>query len=146
MKKEYKNTRLPLLALGVVSAVFYVLILWLFYGLGYFRSNNFLTTKLLCFFFSIDTIAEYILIYKTEYIYWIPGGPTYETARDAGSAERKKFAAKFLKRTCIIFGLCVLYMVVSTAFNFSVWLDILLVGGVMILNDLEMRYSFVPDK
>lgn len=87
----------------------------------------------------ITVISIYILmliIYKGEYVYWINGGPTYEEAKSEGSKRRKRYAKAhldlFLKMTLGCLG----YGFISLLFNFSMWLDIIIISGAIIVTAL----------
>lgn len=72
------------------------------------------------------------IIYKGEYIYWINGGPDYEKARKATSEQRKAYAWKHLKAFLIASVIFLLYLGISFARRFSIWVDILIFAAVVI--------------
>lgn len=64
----------------------------------------------------------FLLIYKTEYIYWI-NGVSYEEAKEAGSEQRKEYARRILK-LFLIATLCFIgYVAVGLYIGTSTALD-----------------------
>lgn len=126
--KKYKKTYKPLIAWLIGYPVIAIIII---------ERLSILSTKVSTLVsLIIMVISLYILmfiIYKGEYVYWINGGPNYEEAKSAGSEKRKEYAKAhlniFLKMMLISF----LYGIISLFFNFSIWMDILLISLLIII-------------
>ena len=78
-----------------------------------------------------------LLIYKGEYVYWINGGPNYKEAKSAGSEKRKEFAKAHLDIFLKIMLISFLYGITSLLFQFSIWVDVLLISLLVIIGALS---------
>ncbi|TCT15644.1 hypothetical protein EDC18_103352 [Natranaerovirga pectinivora] len=130
--KNYKKTYKPLIAWIIAFLVITIII-------ALTLSDVSRKVSVLGFLISM-VISLYILffiIYKGEYVYWINGGPDYEEAKEATSEKRKKYAKahldKFLKMMLISF----LYSIISLLFNFSTWIDFLLIIMLIIITGIS---------
>lgn len=64
------------------------------------------------------------VIYRGEYVYWINGGPDYETAQKAPPEQRKRYAFRHLKVFLIASIIAAVYMAFSFALHIAVGFDI----------------------
>lgn len=89
--KEYRKTYKPLAgwAIALVAVLLAIAALPIHDGALLTRLTMLATVLMILLLMAI--------IYIGEYVYWINGGPTFEQARDAGSAARKAYAWAHLR-------------------------------------------------
>lgn len=66
------------------------------------------------------------LIWRLETVYWFNNGPDFEAARDGGSQRRRRYAWLHLKRFLMVTAPVLLYLALSAALGWPLWLDALL--------------------
>lgn len=83
------------------------------------------------------------MIYFGEYVYWINCGPTFEQARDAGSAVRKAYARAHLRAFLWGTAIAAACMIVSHIANWPIGIDIAITIAAMIVSALStIRVKF----
>lgn len=90
-------------------------------------------TKGICLVLLIGLEALMLLIHRGGYIYWINGGPSYETARDAPPEQRRRYSGAHLVlfTKALLAGL--VYLVASAIIKFPAWLDITVTAGIAVV-------------
>lgn len=88
-------------------------------------TDSTIVNRVILFAIFIFLDALMFIIYKTESVYWINGGPDFETAKQASSERRKTYARKHLRIFLAATGIFTIYLVISTVCHLSSWLDIL---------------------
>ena len=78
-----------------------------------------------------------LIIYRGEYVYWINGGPSFEQARDSGSAARKAYALAHLKPFLWATLISAALMAASALMNWPVWTDALGACAVLVIAALS---------
>ena len=86
-------------------------------------------TKLSIFLLLAALLILYYIVYKGEYVYYLPGGPTFREAKEAGSENRKAYGKKCFVTMLRSSMLIVLFMVISLFFELAGLYDWIVAGA-----------------
>ncbi|AKL94730.1 hypothetical protein CACET_c12650 [Clostridium aceticum] len=118
LEKSYKLLVGWILSLLVITGLFSVLQI---------RLNLNLSSKVVtffCFYFiHLYIISLFLMIYKTERVYYI-NYVTYKEAQEATREERRAFAYKHLRVFCIATIIFIIYSIISLIFEYLIIVDI----------------------
>ena len=89
-------------------------------------------TKLSIFLLLIALLILYYIVYRGEYIYYLPGGPTFREAERAGSEKRKAYGKKCFMLMVRASVLIVLFMVISLFFSLAGLYDWIVAGACIV--------------
>ena len=88
------------------------------------RTDGLMMTKLLLAATVLALDLLLFLIRRLETVYWISGGPDFETAKAAGSERRRLYARRHLKRFLIVTVPLLVYLTFSALCRWPVWPDL----------------------
>ena len=86
-------------------------------------------TKLSIFLLLIALLILYYIVYKGEYVYYLPGGPTFREAEGAGIEKRKAYGKKCFLTMLRSSMLIVLFLVISLFFELAGLYDWIVAGA-----------------
>ena len=86
-------------------------------------------TKLSIFLLLAAILILYYIIFKGEFIYYVPGGPTFEEAKAVGSEKRKVYAKKSFIGMMRASMLTLIFMVISLFMGLSGFYDWIVAGA-----------------
>lgn len=129
--KEYKRNYKPLIAWIIVYMILLIAPLSIFEvskKIGVMYSMMFSV-------FALDILLY--IIYKGEYVYWFTMGPNFKEAKASRSEERKKYAKLILDLFLKMTAVSIVYSIVSIVFKFPVWVDIIIITGLITIASLK---------
>lgn len=121
MTKEYRKTYRPFIVW--ILLLFTVLLVAGILPAPFVSGETLTRLTVIATLIMLDVLM--IIIYRGEYVYWINGGPSFEQARDAGSAARKAYALAHLKPFLWATLIAAVLMTASALLNWPVWIDAL---------------------
>lgn len=86
-------------------------------------------TKLSIILLLVALLALYYIVYRGEYVYYLPGGPTFRESYEAGSEKRKAYAKKCLGGMLKACALIVLFLVISMFLGLAGLYDWIIAGA-----------------
>lgn len=86
-------------------------------------------TKLSIILLLVALLALYYIVYRGESVYFLPGGPTFREAKEAGSERRKAYAKKCLGGMLKACALTVLFLVISMFLGLAGLYDWIVAGA-----------------
>ena len=89
-------------------------------------------TKLSIFLLLVALLILYYIVFRGEYVYYLPGGPTFAEAKDAGSAKRKAYGKKCFETMLKSSMLIVIFMIISMFFRLAGLYDWIVAGACIV--------------
>ena len=86
-------------------------------------------TKLSIFLLLAALLVLYYIVQRGEYVYYLPGGPTFVEAKEAGSENRKAYGKKCFVTMLRSAMLIVVFMVISLFFQLAGLYDWIVAGA-----------------
>ena len=136
LKKSYKLLVVWFLSLLIFAIIYGELVLWADLDLS-LKKSALLSLNLT----SIFIVSLFVMIYKTERVYYI-NYITYTEALESTKEERRNFAYKHLRLFCIATITFIFYTIISLGFQFLMFVDI----GVYLLTFIITAIKTVPYK
>lgn len=127
--KEYRKTYRPFIAW--ILLLFAVLLAAVILPAPFVSGETQTQITVIATLVMLDVLM--LIIYRGEYVYWINGGPSFEQARDAGSAARKAYALAHLKPFLWATLVSAALMFASLLLDWPVWTDALGACGALII-------------
>lgn len=115
--KTYKGLAIWIISFAALS---------LFFAYKYYVTENAASlVRVMSTAFMIMVDFLFLDIYRGEFVYWITYGPDFDTAREAGTKARKKYAGRYLRTFLIASGIWMIYLICSIVVGFSARTDLL---------------------
>lgn len=117
-EKSYKLLIVWFISLFIFTGIFNALLVKID-----LNHNSKVTTLFLLSFINLFLISLFLMIYKTERVYYI-NYITYKEAKEATKEERRTFAYKHLRVFCIATIVFIIYSVTSLILQFPTGVDV----------------------